>query len=65
MNVMRINAVFHDPAAPLVVDRRIVAAVEEVRFTRRKHALRGVLDLGVARGIGTLDSCMGTCVPRR
>jgi hypothetical protein len=29
--------VFHDPAAALVVDGRIVAAAEEERFTRRKH----------------------------
>jgi carbamoyltransferase len=31
------NAVFHDPAAALVVDGRIVAAAEEERFSRRKH----------------------------
>ena len=35
--VLGINAVFHDPAAALVVDGRIVAAAEEERFTRRKH----------------------------
>jgi carbamoyltransferase len=29
--------VFHDPAAALVVDGRIIAAAEEERFTRRKH----------------------------
>ena len=32
-----INAVFHDPAAALVVDGEIVAAAEEERFSRRKH----------------------------
>jgi carbamoyltransferase len=32
-----INAVFHDPAAALVVDGAIVAAAEEERFSRRKH----------------------------
>ncbi|MDX6561499.1 MAG: carbamoyltransferase [Gaiellales bacterium] len=37
MNVLGINAVFHDPAAALVVDGEIVAAAEEERFTRRKH----------------------------
>jgi carbamoyltransferase len=36
-NVLGINAVFHDPAAALVVDGEIVAAAEEERFTRRKH----------------------------
>ena len=35
--VLGINAVFHDPAAALVVDGVTVAAVEEERFNRRKH----------------------------
>ena len=37
MRVLGINAVFHDPAAALVVDGEIVAAAEEERFSRRKH----------------------------
>lgn len=37
MRILGVNAVFHDPAAALVVDGRIVAAAEEERFTRRKH----------------------------
>jgi carbamoyltransferase len=37
MRVLGINAVFHDPAAAVVVDGRIVAATEEERFSRRKH----------------------------
>src|ERR687893_2854391 len=37
MRVLGINAVFHDPAAALVVDGRTVAAAEEERFSRRKH----------------------------
>ncbi|EHR60233.1 carbamoyltransferase family protein [Saccharomonospora cyanea] len=37
MRILGINAVFHDPAAAIVVDGRIVAAAEEERFTRRKH----------------------------
>jgi carbamoyltransferase len=35
--VLGINAVFHDPAAAVVVDGETVAAAEEERFTRRKH----------------------------
>jgi carbamoyltransferase len=35
--VLGVNAVFHDPAAALVIDGRIVAAAEEERFSRRKH----------------------------
>jgi carbamoyltransferase len=37
VRVLGINAVFHDPAAALVVDGVCVAAAEEERFTRRKH----------------------------
>jgi carbamoyltransferase len=35
--VLGINAVFHDPAAALVIDGVLVAAAEEERFSRRKH----------------------------
>lgn len=42
MRVLGINAVFHDPAAALFVDGRIVAAAEEERFTRRKHGKQAV-----------------------
>jgi len=37
VRVLGINAVFHDPAAALVVDGVTVAAAEEERFSRRKH----------------------------
>jgi carbamoyltransferase len=37
VRVLGVNAVFHDPAAALVVDGRILAAAEEERFSRRKH----------------------------
>ena len=42
MRVLGINAVFHDPAAALIVDGRVVAAAEEERFSRRKHGKRPV-----------------------
>ena len=42
MRVLGINAVFHDPAAAVVVDGRVVAAAEEERFSRRKHGKRCV-----------------------
>jgi carbamoyltransferase len=42
VRVLGVNAVFHDPAAALVVDGRIVAAAEEERFSRRKHGKRPV-----------------------
>ena len=42
MRILGINAVFHDPAAALVIDGRTVAAAEEERFSRRKHGKRPV-----------------------
>ncbi|GAA4932807.1 carbamoyltransferase C-terminal domain-containing protein [Streptomonospora halophila] len=42
MRFLGVNAVFHDPAAALVVDGSIVAAAEEERFNRRKHGKRPV-----------------------
>ncbi len=38
MVVLGINAVFHDSSAALVIDGETVAAAEEERFSRRKHA---------------------------
>jgi carbamoyltransferase len=59
MNVLGISAYYHDSAACLLRDGRIVAAAQEERFTRRKHdpsfprqAARACLDLG---GIGVED----------
>jgi carbamoyltransferase len=40
MITLGINAVYHDSAACLVVDGRVVAAAEEERFTRIKHGKR-------------------------
>ncbi|GAA3506318.1 hypothetical protein GCM10019016_134330 [Streptomyces prasinosporus] len=40
MRILGVNALFHDPAAALVVDGRTVAAAEEERFSRRKHGKR-------------------------
>jgi carbamoyltransferase len=37
VNVLGISAFYHDSAAALVVDGRVVAAAQEERFTRKKH----------------------------
>lgn len=37
MRVLGISAYYHDAAAALIVDGRILAAAQEERFTRRKH----------------------------
>ena len=42
MYTLGINAAYHDPAACLVVDGRVMAAAEEERFTHVKHGKRPV-----------------------
>jgi carbamoyltransferase len=59
MNILGISAFYHDSAAALVCDGRIVAAAQEERFTRirhdaafPRHAIDACLALG---GIGVAD----------
>jgi carbamoyltransferase len=40
MRIIGISAFYHDSAAALVVDGKIVAAAQEERFTRKKHDSR-------------------------
>ena len=40
MYILGISAFYHDSAACLVEDGRIVAAAQEERFTRKKHDYR-------------------------
>lgn len=40
MNILGISAYYHDSAACLVKDGKIVAAAQEERFTRKKHDFR-------------------------
>jgi carbamoyltransferase len=37
MRILGVSALYHDSAAALVVDGRIVAAAQQERFTRKKH----------------------------
>jgi len=37
INILGISAYYHDSAATLIKDGRLIAAVEEERFTRKKH----------------------------
>jgi carbamoyltransferase len=53
MKILGISAYYHDSAAALVVDGRVVAAAQEERFTRKKHdsrfphhAIRACLESG-------------------
>jgi carbamoyltransferase len=40
MRILGVSAFYHDSAAALVVDGRVIAAAQEERFTRRKHDAR-------------------------
>jgi carbamoyltransferase len=40
MRILGVSAFYHDSAAALLVDGRIVAAAQEERFTRKKHDAR-------------------------
>ena len=37
MIILGISGLYHDAAAAIVIDGRIVAAAQEERFTRKKH----------------------------
>lgn len=56
MKILGISAYYHDSAAALVVDGRVVAAAQEERFTRKKHdsgfphrAIQSCLEAGGVR----------------
>jgi carbamoyltransferase len=44
VNILGINAVYHDSAAALLVDGKLVVAVEEERFNRIKHGKSSNID---------------------
>ncbi len=51
MHILGISAFYHDSAAALVVDGKIVAAAQEERFTRKKH--------DAAFPVNAVDYCLG------
>ena len=59
MITLGINAAVHDPSAALVVDGEVVAAVEEERFTRVKHARRCTRASTWALPWHAMDYCLG------
>src|ERR1700752_2454579 len=44
VNILGINSVYHESAAALLVDGKLVAAVEEERFNRIKHGKEANVD---------------------
>lgn len=58
MITLGINAAFHDSSAALVVDGKVVAASEEERFTRIKHAKRPVPFSAWELPFHAIDDCL-------
>lgn len=58
MKTLGINAAFHDSAAALVIDGRIVAAAEEERFNRIKHAKRPLPFSAWELPFHAIDACL-------
>lgn len=58
MITLGINAAFHDSAAALVVDGRVIAAAEEERFSRIKHGKRPVPFTAWELPFNAIDCCL-------
>src|SRR5262245_4225763 len=58
MRILGISALYHDSAAALVIDGKVVAAAQEERFTRKKHDSgfpRHAIEYSLTEGKCTLD----------
>lgn len=60
MYTLGINAVYHDSAACLVKDGEVIAAAEEERFTRKKHAKRPIPFSTYELPYHAIDYCLKT-----
>jgi carbamoyltransferase len=58
MLTLGINAVYHDPAACLVKDGRVIAAAEEERFTHIKHGKRPIPFSTYELPFNAIDYCL-------
>ncbi len=58
MDTLGINAAYHDPAACLVRDGRVIAAAEEERFTHIKHGKRPVPFAAWELPFHAIDYCL-------
>ena len=58
MYTLGINAAYHDPAACLVQDGRVIAAAEEERFTHVKHGKRPVPFATYELPFHAIDYCL-------
>lgn len=60
MHTLGINAAYHDSAACIVRDGEVLAAAEEERFTRIKHAKRPLPFSAWELPYGAIDYCLRT-----
>ncbi len=60
MITLGINSVYHETAAALLVDGRVVAAAEEERFNRRKHGKAALVDNPHELPAAALRYCLDT-----
>lgn len=58
MIVLGLNCVFHESSAALVVDGRLLAAAEEERFNRVKHAKAAAVDNAHVLPTASIDYCL-------
>src|SRR5581483_8872368 len=58
MYALGLNAAFHDPAACLVKDGRVLAAAEEERFTHVKHGKRPIPFMTWELPFHAIDHCL-------
>lgn len=58
MYILGINSAYHESSACLLQDGKIIAAVEEERFTRRKHAKNACVDNPDELPLHAIDYCL-------
>ncbi|MEY9857121.1 carbamoyltransferase [Catenulispora sp. GAS73] len=58
MIILGINCVFHESSAALIIDGRVVAAAEEERFNRVKHAKRASVDTADVLPVQSIAYCL-------
>ncbi|EFG04990.1 carbamoyltransferase family protein [Streptomyces clavuligerus] len=58
MNILGINCVFHESSAAVVIDGRVVAAVEEERFNRVKHAKPALVGTADVLPAASISFCL-------
>jgi len=56
--ILGINSVYHDSSACLLKDGELIAAVEEERFSRIKHAKKAQIDNGNSVPVSAIGYCL-------